>query len=139
MLSSDPFDVAVGERLRAVREKHRLLQPDFALKLGLSPRAYANYERGERTLPLQALKALYDLFGVDPIWVMSGIDARKQPARYDVLIQIIIKVEEHLAQRRLRLAVDKKAKLIALLYQYLGQKGSVENDDIEHSLAVSNL
>lgn len=139
MLSSDPFDVAVGERLRAVREKHRLLQPAFAEKLGLSPRAYANYERGERALPGQAFKALYDLFGVDPIWMLSGFDARNQPARFDLLHGIIVKVEEHLTKRRLRLAPDKKARLVVLLYQYLQTKGSVEDHDIEHSLAVSSL
>jgi len=129
----------MGERLRQVREKHRLLQPAFAEKLGVSPRAYANYERGERTLPAQAMKALYTFFGVDPLWLLTGADPRKLPSRYDVLIQIIIKVEEHLAQRRLRLAPDKKARLVALLYQYLQTKGSVEDDDIEHSLAVSSL
>src|ERR1700756_3389325 len=128
MLSSDPFDIAVGQRLRTVREKARLLQPDFALKLGVSPRAYANYERGERTLPAQAIKALYDQFSVDPIWLLSGGDSepRKLPSRSDLLIEVIVAVEEYLAKQRLRMPVDKKARLIALLYQYFQTKGEVE-------------
>lgn len=141
MLSSDPFDVAVGERLKAVREKARLLQPEFAEKLGVSPRAYANYERGERTLPAQAIKALHDQFGVDPIWLLSGpgADPHKPLSRLDLLRDIIIKVENHLTKHRLRLAPEKKARLVILLYQYLQLKDSVEDQDIEHSLAVSSL
>lgn len=143
MLSSAEFNLAIGERLKAVREKARLLQPEFAERLGISPRAYANYERGERTITAEAIKALYEMFSVDPIWLLSGpgSDPRhlKTPTRADLLVEIIIKVEEHLARRRARLPPEKKARLIALLNQYFQAKGKVEDDHIEHALAVSSL
>lgn len=142
-MSSDQINIEIGQRLKAAREKTGLLQPDFALRLGISPRAYGSYERGERTLTLEAVKALYDLFHVDPIWLISGpgADPRslKTPTRADILIEIIVKVEEHLAERRLRMPVEKKARLIALLNQYFQGKGKVEDDHVEQMLAASSL
>jgi transcriptional regulator with XRE-family HTH domain len=142
-MSSERFNVEVGERLKGVREKARLLQPEFAERLGISPRAYANYERGERTVTAETIKALYEMFSVDPVWLLSGpgADPRqlKTPTRADLLVEIIVKVEQHLAKRRARLPPEKKARLIALLNQYVQTKGEVEDDHIEHVLAVSAL
>lgn len=142
-MSSDPIDIQIGQRLKIAREKTGLLQPDFAVRLGISPRAYGSYERGERSLTIEALKALYDLFHIDPIWILSGpgSDPRtlKTPTRADVLMEIIIKVEQHLAKRRLVLPLEKKARLIALLNQYFQGKGKVEDEYLESALSISSM
>ncbi|WP_051749225.1 helix-turn-helix domain-containing protein [Nevskia soli] len=142
-MSRNPFDVEVGERLKAVREKARLLQPEFAQRLGLAPRTYQNYEIGERTISAEAIKALYEMFSVDPVWLLSGPgnDPRsiKTPTKPDLLAEIIIKVEQHLAKNRLKLPLEKKARLIVLLNQYIQLKGKVDDDHIEHVLSVSAL
>lgn len=142
-MSRNPFDIEVGERLKAVREKARLLQPEFAQRLGLAPRTYQNYEIGERTISAEAIKALYEMFSVDPVWLLSGPgnDPRsiKTPTRPELLAEIIIKVEQHLAKNRLKLPLEKKARLIVLLNQYIQLKGKVEDDHIEHVLSVSSL
>jgi len=142
-MSRNPFDVEVGERLKVVREKARLLQPEFAQRLGLAPRTYQNYEIGERTISAEAIKALYEMFGVDPVWLLSGPgnDPRsiKTPTKPELLAEIIIKVEQHLAKNRLKLPLEKKARLIVLLNQYIQIKGKVDDDHIEHVLSVSSL
>ncbi|MBL6748949.1 MAG: helix-turn-helix transcriptional regulator [Nevskia sp.] len=142
-MSSDDINLEIGKRLKAAREKTGLLQPDFAVRLGISPRAYGSYERGERTLTVEALKALYDLFHIDPVWILSGpgADPRtfKTPTRADILVEIIVKVEEHLTRHRLRLPVEKKARLIALLNQYFQAKGKVEVEHVEQVLAASSM
>lgn len=142
-MSRNPFDVEVGERLKVVREKARLLQPEFAQRLGLAPRTYQNYEIGERTISAEAIKALYEMFGVDPVWLLSGPgnDPRsiKTPTKPDLLAEIIIKVEQHLARSRLKLPLEKKARLIVLLNQYVQLKGAVDDDHVEHVLSVSAL
>ena len=142
-MSRNPFDVEVGERLKVVREKARLLQPEFAQRLGLAPRTYQNYEIGERTISAEAIKALYEMFGVDPVWLLSGPgnDPRsiKTPTRPELLAEIIVKVEQHLAKNRLKLPLEKKARLIVLLNQYIQIKGKVDDDHIEHVLSVSSL
>jgi transcriptional regulator with XRE-family HTH domain len=143
MLSRRPFDVEVGERLKAAREKAGLLQPEFAERLGLLPRTYANYERGERPISVDAVKALYEMFSVDPVWLLSGPsnDPRsiKTPTKPDLLVEIIIKVEQHLGRSRLKLPLEKKARLIVLLNQYVQLKGRLEDDHIEHVLSISAL
>ena len=142
-MSRNPFDVEVGERLKAVREKARLLQPEFAQRLGLAPRTYQNYEIGERTISAEAIKALYEMFGVDPVWLLSGPgnDPRsiKTPTKPDLLAEIIIKVEQHLARNRLKLPLEKKARLIVLLNQYVQLKGKLDEDHVEHVLSISAL
>jgi transcriptional regulator with XRE-family HTH domain len=52
-------------------------QFEFADTLGLSARAYANYERGEREMPAALLLRLYELFNVDPVWVLTGTATAK--------------------------------------------------------------
>lgn len=142
-MSRNPFDVEVGERLKVVREKARLLQPEFAQRLGLAPRTYQNYEIGERTISAEAIKALYEMFSVDPVWLLSGPgnDPRsiKTPTKPELLAEIIIKVEQHLAKNRLKLPLEKKARLIVLLNQYIQLKGKVEDDHISHVLSISAL
>jgi hypothetical protein len=77
------------------------------------------------------------------VWILSGpgADPRsfKTPTRTDILIETIVKVEERLAQRHLRLPVEKKARLIALLNQYFQAKGKVEDEHVEQVLAASSL
>lgn len=120
-----------------------MLQPEFADRLGISPRAYSNYERGERTISAEAIKALYEMFSVDPVWLLSGpgSDPRsiKTPTKPELLAEIIIKVEQHLARSRLKLPLEKKARLIVRLNQYVQLKGKVEDDHIEHVLSVTAL
>lgn len=142
-MSNDPANIEIGLRLKIAREKTGLLQPEFALRLGVSHRAYGSYERGERSLTIEALKAMYEVFSIDPIWVLSGPESDprtlKTPTRADLLIEIIVKVDEHLAKRRLVLAVEKKARLIALLNQYFQGKGKVDDEHVAQVLAASSL
>jgi transcriptional regulator with XRE-family HTH domain len=65
---------AIGGRLATLREKFGLSQRDFAAKLGVSLRAYQNYERGEREIPAGLIRALYEVFRVQPIWLLLGGD-----------------------------------------------------------------
>lgn len=89
-------NASIGERLAALRNRVRLSQVDFAERLGISPRAYQNYERGEREVPAVVLKLLYEVFGVDPLWVLTGPgnDPRgtDAPAYPDLIEEIVVAV-----------------------------------------------
>jgi DNA-binding transcriptional regulator YiaG len=61
-----------GTRLRSVRVGVGMNQADFATHLGFSPRAYANWERGEREMPSSLLRILYETYHVDPVWILVG-------------------------------------------------------------------
>ena len=71
-LASINVKFSMGARLLALRKQLRLTQVEFAERLGLAPRAYANYERGERELPTDGIRRLYQEFNVDPLWVLEG-------------------------------------------------------------------
>ena len=65
-------DAAIGQRLRELRETRKLAQHAFAAILGVSPRTYQNYERGERTVSKEILVALREKFGFDANLILFG-------------------------------------------------------------------
>lgn len=71
-LSTAADNTGMGKRLQAIRAMTGLSQGVFARKLGLSLRAYANYERGEREIPVAMFRALHKTYGIDPIWLLDG-------------------------------------------------------------------
>lgn len=71
-ISTAHDNAALGRRLAAVRAETGLSQTAFAKALGLSLRAYANYERGEREMPVALFRALYKTYGIDPGWLLNG-------------------------------------------------------------------
>ncbi|MGF6875779.1 helix-turn-helix domain-containing protein [Paraburkholderia steynii] len=111
------------QRVAQVREHLGLSQDKMARQLGLSLRAYANYERGERAIPIELLRGLYERFSVDPVWLMSGdgnmILDRDVRYRLDqkTLDGVLVSVER--IEQRLEAPLDakKKARLIGLLYE----------------------
>lgn len=125
-LSTLDGNVVIGRRLAAARERVRLSQNEFAERMGISPRAYQNYERGEREVPATVLRLLYESFGVDPLWVLigpgtdpSGRDAAVSP---DLVEQIVVAVEQRLQRIRKPLSPEKKGRVIRLLYQHFHDK-----------------
>jgi transcriptional regulator with XRE-family HTH domain len=143
-MSTPDLNVQIGERLKAVRERERLSQTEFGERLGVVLRTYASYERGERSLSVEVLKALYEQFRVDPIWLLSGMgpdlgQGAASRQQLDLLVEIIVRVERRLTRSRRTLPPEKKARLIALLYQYFQAKAGVEDDYVEQALAFTAL
>ena len=50
--------------LRKLRNLKNLTQADVAKQLSITPQAYANYERGDRTPDIKTCKKLSEIFGV---------------------------------------------------------------------------
>ncbi|CAB3669467.1 hypothetical protein LMG27174_02075 [Paraburkholderia rhynchosiae] len=111
------------QRVAQVREHLGLSQDKMARQLGLSLRAYANYERGERAIPIELLRGLYERFSVDPVWLLSGDGSMilDRDVRYRLdqktLDSVLVSVER--IEQRLEAPLDakKKARLIGLLYE----------------------
>lgn len=140
-LASTDDNLAIGERLAAAREAQRLTQVEFAERLDLSPRAYQNYERGERELPTTVLTALHAVFGIDPLWVLigPGRDPRKAAAsgKPDVLEAIVIAVETHLQRTHKKLVPAKKARLIKVLYLHFRDKSKIDAAQLADMLSIA--
>ncbi|MGH1463321.1 MAG: helix-turn-helix domain-containing protein [Neptuniibacter sp.] len=63
-------DSDIGSRIQSVRTQSNLSQVDFAARLGISLRAFQNYERGERPVSKQLLCALKEQFNVDADYIL---------------------------------------------------------------------
>lgn len=129
-LSSQNANVAIGQRLAVVRAEAGLIQQTFAERLGLSPRAYHNYERGEREIPAALLTALYEVYRIDPLWILTGpgndpvqADARPDPALVE---DVVLAVDHWLKRRRKTLPLAKRAHLIRLLYEHFLSTGELD-------------
>lgn len=87
----------------------------------MSPRAYANYERGDREASPAVLLAIWDTYRIDPMWILTSSE---QPLpspdiRYVdtvVLQEVHELVEKFLLERQRPLGPRPKAQLITLLY-----------------------
>ncbi|NIF78072.1 helix-turn-helix transcriptional regulator [Paraburkholderia sp. Cy-641] len=111
------------QRLADIREHFEVSQEKMAARLDASLRAYANYERGERTIPIDIVRALYEQFSVDPVWLLSGegsmlvdrdVRYRLDQRTLEAVMATIERIERRL---EVPLATKKKARLIGLLYE----------------------
>jgi len=60
----NPFQVEVGRLIRHARKRRSILQEDLARKVGLSPSALSNFERGRRRISLGWLRRIGKALGV---------------------------------------------------------------------------
>ena len=111
------------DRVGKIRERFSLSQTEMAERVGLSLRAYQNYERGEREVPVALVRALYAEFRVDPVWLLTGsgsmIISEEQPMGLDqkLLDRVVDAVEKFEAGLDKALSVEHKSRLIGLLYE----------------------
>lgn len=139
-IASERQNLAFGERLARVRAGQGLNQTDFAESLGLSMRAYANYERGEREAPLAVLRALYDVYGIDPVWMIGGYEQHpvtaKLPVDVGLLVEIAYELDRRLGAARRRLKPSVRKRLIEVAYSVCQQDGAVQSARLDELIAV---
>lgn len=70
--AEQPPYAEIGTRLLSARYELHLTQPEIALAIGVSERAYQHYERGARLIPTEALMRLRLLFGVSADRILFG-------------------------------------------------------------------
>jgi transcriptional regulator with XRE-family HTH domain len=142
ILATTEQNLALGERLLAVRVAAGLSQDAFAERLGLSPRAYANYERGEREIPAAVVRTLYEVYGTDPLWLLTGpgtdpVYAPERQLNLSLLEELIRIVESSLQHAHKTLKPDKKARLIRLGYEHCMQAGEIDTGRIRDMLSLA--
>lgn len=68
------------KRIKDLRENHDMLQKDVAKLLGISQQYYSEYEKGNRTIPIQHLITLSKFYGtsIDYIVGLSNLENSKK-------------------------------------------------------------
>lgn len=79
--------IRIGSRLKQLREFMGDSQDTFAKKLGISLKAYWNYENDERSMPSEMLYNIIRLYGINTNWLLTG-DGEMLLSRYNVLESI---------------------------------------------------
>ncbi len=64
------------KRLKDLREDHDKLQKDIASLLGISQQYYSEYEKGNRTMPIQHLITLAKFYGTSVDYIV-GLSNKK--------------------------------------------------------------
>lgn len=141
-LSNDGDNLVLGRRLTAIRLASGLTQADFAARLGLSLRAYANYERGEREMPTALFRSLTEIFNIDPLWQLTGpgeepVLIGSRVLDINLLESVIQLVEDWLTKHRRTLKPDKKARVIRLGYEHCVVKGEIDATHLREMLSLA--
>lgn len=111
-MNSDTFKDRLKDAMKG--ESNRA----FADKCGLSEGTLRRYLRGETTPDLEVLQTIAQVSGCNLAWLAAGdVQAGAAPPLDEELLEAVLEaVEEYLDQVKGRLKPDKKAKLVAALY-----------------------
>lgn len=145
MSSSTNEGLQYHERVGQVREHFALSQSEMADRVGISLRAYQNYERGEREIPVALVHALYAEFKVDPVWLLTGagsmVVSEEQRTRLDqkLLDRVVDAVEKFEDELDKALSVEHKSRLIGLLYEKSQLLSEVAGEKLSRSKMRSLL
>ncbi|EIJ44003.1 putative transcriptional regulator [Beggiatoa alba B18LD] len=128
-MSSTNENINIGKRLLYLRESKGLNQEEISDSVGISLRAYQNYERGERTISKELIHALLSTYGVDPVWLLTGdgnMYRNEKPApRTQAIVEMIESLDDSQKQKIYAVIEDAKQftemkKQIKQLNQLLG-------------------
>lgn len=65
----------LADKLVKIRQTTGMTQDEWAHKLGISPRQYARFEKGEYRPDMARLVGIAVTAGIDPEWLLSSEDA----------------------------------------------------------------
>ena len=117
------------ERLHQAVTTTGLSQKDFAEAANMPLSSLKVYLSGKKRPGFDALAAIVKTSGVSADWLLTGEEkdlSKLSTPDFAMLEQIIEGVEEFLEQRRRTLPPQKKAKVIALLYEHFYGEGEVD-------------
>lgn len=139
-IATNEENALMGSRLADVRARTRLSQGQFAERIDVSPRAYQNYERGEREAPASVMRRVSETYGVSLSWLL-GADRqeRSDHAAVDtqLLERLLAEVDARLTKSGRQLSVEKRSQVVALLYAHFCDKESMDAKYLDQMLAVT--
>lgn len=128
----------MAERLIHVRKQAGLTQTAFSEKIGISPRAYKNYELALRDVPLAVVVEIHKQFEVDLNWLSTGrgVDSLSNAAEHVKKIVRGIKVFEQVSKKII--PIEKVESSAAFLFNQLAKGKEFSDSDIQEYFQSTN-
>lgn len=120
----------IQERLEMVRRSTKLSQAAFGERLGLSDRAYKNYELGIRDLPLRVALDISEKFEVDVGWLLTGDGARDTPTTGEAVEAAVIAVREHFLATSKEVAPEKEGAIVRYIFEEILRRDGLNSERI---------
>lgn len=111
----------IHNRLAEVRKDTDLTQTEFAQRMGVSRRAYVNYERGEREIPSSLILLLHDELSISPTWMLTGKGRKTAGIESELTEDAVVAVRTFAMLKKLEIEPEREAKLVILLLDYFKQ------------------
>jgi len=121
---------AMGARLTIARNEIGFSQAAMAEAIGVSPRAYHSYEKGQRGMPVEALVAMGEQFEVDVPWLLLGTKSIRAGHDFEALKHIESSLDKHLTDEGIKIKSEKRGAIVARWYQSHVEGREVSNDDV---------
>lgn len=142
-LATDDFNAEVSVRLAAVRAASGLTQLQFAESIGLSDRAYSNYERGIRELPATVVRALVHAYNIDPLWILMGSQAEpeyvvERKVDQQLLAEVFDVVGRELKAAKVAFTTAKYSKFLYFAYCYAAEEKEVSSRRIRDLIRMAS-
>ncbi len=129
----------IGKRLREIRQNLGLSQREMADNMGVGFRAYQNYEKGARGMPVEAIVRFMNWRGEeDASWILQGKRVVRIPEDLDALKRISAQLDARLMLRQQTIPSHKRARLMARWYESFldGQEMTQHDIDILIDIAA---
>lgn len=116
----------IGERLKEIRNLHGYTTNKFAGMIDITQPSLTKLENGESEPRAKTILALYENFGIDPLWLLTGHTKHsvKSPSALKIA-ELVDKLPEAVQFLFVMLAERE-----TLLENFLEQKKNAENNNL---------
>ncbi|PIE13986.1 MAG: hypothetical protein CSA68_11285 [Rhodobacterales bacterium] len=125
------------ERLLTVRKQTGASQVDFATRLGVSPRAYKNYELGLRDVPLSLIESMHRELGTDLSWLILGEGASNSETAQGIIRKIVFGIRTFEDTNGNRLSKEKTATVFTYLFSQMSNGRDFSEADMHAYLETT--
>lgn len=125
------------ERLLTIRKQTGASQGDFAKRLGVSPRAYKNYELGLRDVPLSLIESMHRELGADLSWLILGDGASSSETAQEIIRKIVFGIRSFEDANGIRLSKEKTATVFTYLFSQMSNGRNFSEADIHAYLETT--
>lgn len=130
--------MTLGDRLAQVRAAQKLRQSEFAKELGVSLRAYTNYENDSADLPLKVLKVLHERYGVSMDWLVYAEPKKVDPKLAEFVKELTAGLLQYMNTKRRFIHPRRGAEVAGFWFTKLANKEEIAESELEMLLRLAD-